>query len=419
MPGLIIAALRDLDPPAGGAEMSLATLLKGVIEPGPGVDAEALYAPCHPTPGIDPALLKSGWRVRIHQSSLRGDTTDLTNDSELGIIGYPLKIEDLRSGLAWRMRSKDGQPNYGLQTRHLSNANRNFRKKITAPVAASASKATAAGLPVVGVTQLHWSAGAAECFQAAGIPYIVFVRDELQFRYPEIFKSSLENAAAVCCAGEGLGAQVESRFNVKTIRNVRLPVDFGGRFGNAEKVAAERATGLANRTESGDASTPRIAIVGITPEKGYDFYQQLLPHLEANWPEAHIDIHGGGSYAESLGANKNATWHGHTPVEEVFSKCDIHLLTVASTGSWGRVINEAGLFGVPSVSVAIGSQPEAVGAGGIIVPEEGSLDDWEDALRATYEDRLELGEDARRHAGVVDHRSSIAAFRSVLHEIIG
>ena len=74
---------------------------------------------------------------------------------------------------------------------------------------------------------------------------------------------------------------------------------------------------------------------------------------------------------------------------------------------------------MPSVSVAIGSQPEAVGAGGIIVPEEGSLDDWEDALRATYEDRLELGEDARRHAGVVDHRSSIAAFRSVLHEIIG
>ncbi len=26
----ILAALRDLDPPAGGAEMSLATLLKGV-----------------------------------------------------------------------------------------------------------------------------------------------------------------------------------------------------------------------------------------------------------------------------------------------------------------------------------------------------------------------------------------------------
>ncbi len=132
-----------------------------------------------------------------------------------------------------------------------------------------------------------------------------------------------------------------------------------------------------------------------------------------------IDIHGGGSYAESLGNHDNATWRGHTAVEEVFSKCDIHLLTVASTGSWGRVINEAGLFGVPSVSVAIGSQPEAVGAGGMVIPEAGSLDDWVSALRTTWQDRLALGEAARKHTVIVDHRSSIAAFRSVLHELIG
>ena len=30
----ILAAVRDLDPPAGGAEMSMATLLKGVIRMG-------------------------------------------------------------------------------------------------------------------------------------------------------------------------------------------------------------------------------------------------------------------------------------------------------------------------------------------------------------------------------------------------
>ena len=42
MVGLLIAAVRDLDPPAGGAEMSLATLLKGVCEPGPLPEAEVL-----------------------------------------------------------------------------------------------------------------------------------------------------------------------------------------------------------------------------------------------------------------------------------------------------------------------------------------------------------------------------------------
>ncbi len=34
----ILAAVRDLDPPAGGAEMSLATLLKGVVFEGPYIE---------------------------------------------------------------------------------------------------------------------------------------------------------------------------------------------------------------------------------------------------------------------------------------------------------------------------------------------------------------------------------------------
>ena len=100
----------------------------------------------------------------------------------------------------------------------------------------------------------------------------------------------------------------------------------------------------------------------------------------------------------------------------MFSRCDVHLLTVASTGSWGRVINEAGLFKIPSVSVAIGSQPEAVGDGGIVVSSQATLDDWVLALRSVYDDRERLGELARRHAGIVDHRRSIAAFRSVIKE---
>ena len=57
MPGLVIAAVRDLDPPAGGAEMSLATLLKGVSKPGPLLDEDVLYIPCHQSPNIDPAAL--------------------------------------------------------------------------------------------------------------------------------------------------------------------------------------------------------------------------------------------------------------------------------------------------------------------------------------------------------------------------
>jgi len=48
MSGLLIAAVRDLDPPAGGAEMSLATLLKGVGVPGPLADVAPEYVPLEP-----------------------------------------------------------------------------------------------------------------------------------------------------------------------------------------------------------------------------------------------------------------------------------------------------------------------------------------------------------------------------------
>lgn len=416
MVGLLIAAVRDLDPPAGGAEMSLASLLKGVCEPGPLPEAEVLYLPSRDTPHIDPAHLQQAWRATIFQSDARGDATPLTSDSELERVGINLPIEDWWSGLAWRLRGKSGQPNSMLQHHHLKKRNKKFAKMLKGKISEVKEQTERSGLSVIGITQLHWSAGAGEVFKELNIPYLVFVRDELQFIQPELYRSSLEGAAAVCCAGDGLGQQVASTFNVKAIRNVRLPVDFASRFGAIEDIETTRAAGLSNRIKNNDIDIPRIAIVGVTPEKGYEFYQRLLPHLSNIWPEARVDVYGGGSYAEELGEFDNTTWHGHTPVSEVFSRCDVHLLTVASTGSWGRVINEAGLFGVPSVSISIGSQPEAVGDGGIIVDKAADLDAWVNALRTAYTQREELGELARKHSGIVDHRRSIAAFRSVIKE---
>ena len=105
-------------------------------------------------------------------------------------------------------------------------------------------------------------------------------------------------------------------------------------------------------------------------------------------------------------------------MSEVFANCDIHLLTVRSTGSWGRVINEAGLFGVPSVSVNIGAQSEAVGEGGIVVPAHADLQAWCEALKHCHANREELGLRAKEHAKVIDHRRSIAMFRSVIRDVL-
>lgn len=385
----IIAALRDLDPPAGGAEMSLATLLKGVAS--------------------------QTWMVQVLQSGDRGATTDLTANSGLTRTTTSIPIESIWSGLAWRLRDKrTGKPHPWLQRQHLKSRNRAFAKWL----APHLEEARAAGDDLLGVTQLDWSAGAAAAFNAAGIPHLAFVRDELQFNHPDVYRDSLSKAAAVCGAGHGLLMQIQDVFKLRRAAHIPLPVDFEGRFGSPEEVAAQRQAGLARRDEAGDTS-PRIAIVGVTPEKGLALYRRLLPQLAEAWPEARVDIYGGGAHVEALAEFPNVTCHGHTPVSEIFSTCDVHLLTVETTGSWGRVINEAGYYGVPSVSIEIGAQPEAVGPGGIIVPRDGGLEAWVEALQSCYRRRGELGDAAREHSSVIDHRRAVGMFDELIRSVLG
>ena len=411
----ILAAVRDLDPPAGGAEMSLATLLKGVIGNGPYIEDAPDYAPLESEGAIEGS---NDWSAKVFQSSMRGDVTNLTKESGLEREVCNLPVEDLWSGLSWRMRNrKTGRNQAGLERLHLNKRNRAFAKWLKPFLASEVETAADKGYVLVGVTQLHWSAGAAKAFSDAGIPYLAFVRDELQFNHPRVYRNSLEGAAAVCGAGKGLLKQIGGVFNLQYGAHVPLPVNYAERFGSSEEVSQRRLSGLTTRVEMNDGDVPRIAVVGVTPEKGFEFYNRLLPHMQGAWPEAHVDVYGGGSYAEALGGHNNATWRGHTSVEDVFSNCDVHLLTVASTGSWGRVINEAGLFGVPSVSIDIGSQPEAVGDGGVVVDKEGSLDDWVAAIKDVYGNREDYGSKAKAHAGVVDHRRSIAMFRSAIRDV--
>ncbi len=419
VPSRLVACLRDLDPPAGGAEMSLATLLAGIAVAGPLAADAPEYEPCVRDEVVSEDRMRSAWHVDVMQSGDRGEATALTIDRRIHREVSALSVEGFLSGAAWRLRSRRTQrPNKALQRLHLKRRNRAFRRWLTPKLVAAKRSADEAGGAILGVTQLDWSAGAAAAFADVGIPWLAFVRDELQFQHQDIYRESIEGAAAVCGAGLGLLEQVGERFAVKRAAHVPLPVDFGGRFGSLEGIVKAREDGRAARGGATDLDMPRIAIVGVTPEKGAAFYPRLLQALAADWPEARVDVHGGGAHAEALGRFPNATWHGHTPVEQVFVSCDVHLLTVQSTGSWGRVINEAGLFGVPSVSIDIGSQGEAVGSGGAILPAGAGVDAWVEVLRNTYNDREALGESARSHAGVIDHRRSIAMFRSLIEDVV-
>ena len=58
-----------------------------------------------------------------------------------------------------------------------------------------------------------------------------------------------------------------------------------------------------------------------------------------------------------------------------------------------------------------------MGDGGILVDDGHDADAVIKALRAVYDDRERFGELARKHTRMVDHRRSVAAFRSGLERL--
>ena len=402
----LFAAVRDLDPPGGGAERSLAALLNGIAAPGPTLETAPTFVPM--SPAAD-APTHPAWTVSAFASLDRGEPIGLL-EPNVGFTTTDLPIEGFWSKVAWVLRERKGEQRRRkwAHDRHIGRRSPQF----AARVGAWLDKQEYAG--GIGLTQLGWAPGAAEAFTARGMPYIMFVRDDTVFRLEERFRPVMEGAALVCAAGEGLLADIRSRFAIQQGHSVPLPIDFEGRFGSMDDVNALRSAEQAKRP---DGAPPIIGIMVVTPEKGLRMYQRLLPRLLERWPEAEVHIAGGSVYPQELAHHPNARVVGHVDAAAFFAGIDLHLILFETTGSWGRVIGEAGLFGVPSVTSDVGSQKEALGEGGILVDDGHDADAVIDALRAVYDDRERYGALAHKHTQMVDHRRSVAAFRTGLEEL--
>ena len=402
----LLAAVRDIDPPGGGAERSLAALLNGIASPGPTLETAPSFVPLSPS---EDAPTHPAWTLNAFASHDRGDPIGLL-EPNVKLTTTDLPIEGFWSKVAWGLRERSGElrrRKWALD-RHIARRSSQFANRVGSWL----DKQEYAG--GIGLTQLDWAPGAAEAFTARGMPYIMFVRDDTVFRLEERFRPAMEGAALVCAAGEGLLADIRSRFSIQQGHSVPLPIDFSGRFGSKDDVNTLRLTEQAKRP---DGAPPTIGIMVVTPEKGLRMYQRLLPRLLERWPEAEIHIAGGSSYPQQLAHHPNARVLGHVDAATFFASIDVHLILFETTGSWGRVIGEAGLFGVPSVTSDVGSQKEALGEGGILVPDGHDVDAVIDALRNVYDERERYGALARNHTQMVDHRRSIAAFRSGLEDL--
>ena len=403
----LFAAVRDLDPPGGGAERSLAALLNGLAAPGPTLETAPPYTPMMPAEEVQ---THPAWSVHAFASQDRGEPIGLLA-SGVSISSTNLSIEGFWSKVAWGLRERGGERRRRkwAHDRHIARRSAQFAKHVGAWLDGMDH---AGG---IGLTQLEWAPVAAQAFRSRGVPYIMFVRDDTVFRLEERFRPVMEGAALICAAGEGLLGDIRSRFTVQRAHSVPLPVDFGGRFGSMDKVRTLRADVQSKR---GTNAPPVIGIMVVTPEKGLRMYQHLLPALHQRWPEAEVHIAGGSVYPQELAHHPNARILGHVDAASFFAGIDVHLILFETTGSWGRVIGEAGLFGVPSVTSDVGSQREALGEGGILVQDGHDAEAVIDALQSVYADRERYGERARNHTKMVDHRRSVAAFRSGIEGLL-
>lgn len=386
-------AVRDLDALPGGAEKSLSTLLLGLKETDP------------------------NWHINVYQSNDRTRSQSFKSSS-LVFEKCDIKIEDFYSGLAWKFRNrKTGRNSTLLRKIHLKNKNKLFFNWLKIHFSNQKVIAKEKGEFVLGVTQLDWSAGAALAFIEEEIPYVTFVRDEVCFEHPELFRKCLENAHTVIVAGEGLATQVREKFSIKSTSVVHLPIDFEKIIPQKElnqKLETAQAFRLKNKL-----TNPRIAVVGMVPEKGFEFYNKnFLPKLKTIWPEATVHVYGGGTYSKRLAKHPNTFDEGYCNQKEIFPFCDIHMFRLDRIGTWGRVINEAGYFSIPSISIDIGAQSEAVGKGGIVMPNNSSAEEWINEMKNMYDNLEIFGKLAFEHKKIVDHRTSIIEFISVINGVL-
>ncbi|MFD4767556.1 glycosyltransferase [Streptomyces niveus] len=147
----------------------------------------------------------------------------------------------------------------------------------------------------------------------------------------------------------------------------------------------------------GKPSAPRstaVLMVNPIPAKGSDLLHQLIRDM----PEQHFTlVEGWWDTADRFAAYPNVTY-----VPRVYDMGPLYrthrLLLAPSTveDAFPRVIIEAALHGTPTIGSDRGGIPEAVGAGGIVMPLAAGAGDWAAAIRSARV--KDLGKRARRHA---------------------
>ena len=181
---------------------------------------------------------------------------------------------------------------------------------------------------------------------------------------------------------------------------------------------------------SARSTTPRLAVLSrLVPHKQIEHALDALAELRATMPDVHLDVVGGGWWADrlvehaaALGITDSVTFHGHVDdaaKHAVLQRSWVHVLPSSKEG-WALAVVEAAQHGVPTVGYrSSGGLTDSIvdGVTGVLVDDHQGL---VEAVRELLDDtvlRDELGAKAKARCVEFSWRVSADGMRDVLEAV--
>ena len=221
------------------------------------------------------------------------------------------------------------------------------------------------------------------CWDPNPIRWRSLVASAFTFRRFHKFRPLLQRANLIVCNSEYMRKEL---FRRRGLHSVSIP-----------PLVDEVAHSDAQRPSS---SRPFITLVGLDPWKGGDIaigLAQAMPQRQFLFAAGNRANPGLVSEAEKLANVQLETWTDDMSVHYLKTRV---LLIPSRVEPFGRIAVEAGRYGIPSVATATGGLPEAVGAGGILLPPKAGRRDWVDAITSLDDDKRHelVASEAVKHA---------------------
>lgn len=155
-----------------------------------------------------------------------------------------------------------------------------------------------------------------------------------------------------------------------------------------------------------DSSRMAVTMVNPRPSKGGHIVLDLaescpdIPFILVEaWVGADREV---GALKERAHSLRNVTWlPSQANMIDVYRRTRIILMPSLCQETWGRMITEAQVSGIPALVSSAGALPDTTGTGGLVVPIDAPSDSWVNALRAMWDDTArydKLAESARAMA---------------------